>query len=222
MQSDFNARQMSLTAYNLYKGNEILAELMPIERQNDHQILFANGSQMLFVTANSAVLRSMPLNFAHLSEVRDYDDLGETLASIKVAPEGTLLLESTAGGEDDFYHIWNDAESAFRKVRYRGHDIDKGTGDLARITTTPAATVVAQAVDGAGRTAPGMSCITVVVDSDKRSVDRVIASIEKSAARVSSSILIICGIVLFIMMGGFFGTTMELQSGIKNSAQGAR
>jgi acetolactate synthase-1/3 small subunit len=31
----------------------------------------------------------------------------------------------------------------------------------------------------AGRTAPGMSCITVVVDSDKRSVDRVIASISK-------------------------------------------
>lgn len=54
------------------------------------------------------------------------------------------------------------------------------------------------------------------------SIDRVIASIEKSAARVSSSILIICGIVLFIMMGGFFSTTMELQSGIKNSAQGAR
>ena len=54
------------------------------------------------------------------------------------------------------------------------------------------------------------------------SIDRVIASIEKSAARVSSSILIICGIMLFIMMGGFFSTTMELQSGIKNSAQGAR
>lgn len=31
----------------------------------------------------------------------------------------------------------------------------------------------------AGRTAPGISCITVVVDSDKRAVDRVIASISK-------------------------------------------
>ena len=122
MQSDFNARQMSLTAHNLYKGNDVLMELMPIDRQNDHQILFANGSQMLFVTANSPVLRSMPLNFAHLSEVRDYDDLGETLASIKVAPEGTLLLESTAGGEDDFYHIWNDRESAFRKTFFCWRD----------------------------------------------------------------------------------------------------
>jgi len=28
--------------------------------------------------------------------------------------------------------------------------------------------------------------------------------------------------VLFIMMGGFFSTTMELQSGIKASAQGNR
>ncbi len=31
----------------------------------------------------------------------------------------------------------------------------------------------------AGRAAPGISCITVVVDSDKRTVDRVIASISK-------------------------------------------
>lgn len=54
------------------------------------------------------------------------------------------------------------------------------------------------------------------------SIDRVIANINKSAARMSTAILVVCGIVLFIMMGGFFGTTMELQSGIKNSAQGAR
>jgi hypothetical protein len=30
----------------------------------------------------------------------------------------------------------------------------------------------------------------------------------------------LCGIMLFIMMGGFFSTTMELQTGIKNSARG--
>lgn len=54
------------------------------------------------------------------------------------------------------------------------------------------------------------------------SIDRVIASIDKSAARISSAILIFCGIMLFIMMGGFFGTTMELQSGIKNSSQISR
>lgn len=54
------------------------------------------------------------------------------------------------------------------------------------------------------------------------SIDRVIATIEKSAGRMSTGILVICGIVLFIMMAGFFGTTMELQSGIKNSSQSAR
>jgi type II secretory pathway component PulF len=54
------------------------------------------------------------------------------------------------------------------------------------------------------------------------SIDRVISEIEKSAARLSSSILVVCGIVLFIMMGGFFSTTMELQSGIKASAQKGR
>jgi len=54
------------------------------------------------------------------------------------------------------------------------------------------------------------------------SIDRVIAEIHKSAAGMSSAIMIVCGIVLFIMMGGFFSTTMELQSGIKASAQGNR
>jgi type II secretory pathway component PulF len=54
------------------------------------------------------------------------------------------------------------------------------------------------------------------------SIDRVISSIDKSATRMSSTILIFCGIMLFIMMGGFFGTTMELQSGIKNSTQISR
>jgi type II secretory pathway component PulF len=54
------------------------------------------------------------------------------------------------------------------------------------------------------------------------SIDRVIAEIHKSAASMSSAIMIVCGIVLFIMMGGFFSTTMELQSGIKASAQGSR
>jgi type II secretory pathway component PulF len=54
------------------------------------------------------------------------------------------------------------------------------------------------------------------------SIDRVIGSIEKSAKRVSSSILIFCGILLFIMMGGFFSTTMELQSGIRNATHQSR
>lgn len=52
------------------------------------------------------------------------------------------------------------------------------------------------------------------------SIDRVIDQIQKSAARVASMILVVCGILLFIMMGGFFSTTMELQNGIKANAQG--
>jgi type II secretory pathway component PulF len=51
------------------------------------------------------------------------------------------------------------------------------------------------------------------------SVDRIIAEIQKSAARMSSAILMVCGIVLFIMMGGFFSTTLELQNGIKASTR---
>lgn len=51
------------------------------------------------------------------------------------------------------------------------------------------------------------------------SIDRVIAEISKSAGRLSSGIMVACGIVLFIMMGGFFSTTLELQNGIKASAR---
>ena len=54
------------------------------------------------------------------------------------------------------------------------------------------------------------------------SIDRVIAEINKSSARLSSAIMVVCGLVLFIMMGGFFSTTMELQNGIKQTARGGR
>lgn len=54
------------------------------------------------------------------------------------------------------------------------------------------------------------------------SIDKVISEIQKSSGRLSSSIMVVCGIVLFIMMGGFFSTTMELQSGIKATAQRGR
>jgi type II secretory pathway component PulF len=52
------------------------------------------------------------------------------------------------------------------------------------------------------------------------SIDRIIDEINRSAAKVSSAILMLCGIMLFVMMGGFFSTTMELQAGIKNTARG--
>jgi type II secretory pathway component PulF len=51
------------------------------------------------------------------------------------------------------------------------------------------------------------------------SIDRVIVMLEKSASRMSSAIMLVCGIMLFIMMGGFFSTALELQNGIRNSAQ---
>jgi len=46
------------------------------------------------------------------------------------------------------------------------------------------------------------------------SIDRVIRTIEKSAAKLSTAILLFCGVLLLIMMAGFFSTTMELRQGI--------
>lgn len=115
MHSDTNAVLMSDRAEQLYRGNDMLMELMPMAAKNGHRILFANGSQMLFVTANSEVLRGFPVNFAHFSEASDYDDLGKALAAVKVAPGGWLYLESTAGGQDDFHAIWTDPQTDFAK-----------------------------------------------------------------------------------------------------------
>lgn len=46
------------------------------------------------------------------------------------------------------------------------------------------------------------------------SIDRLAASIEASAAKLNAMLLVFCGLILGIMMGGFFSTAMELQSGI--------
>ena len=49
------------------------------------------------------------------------------------------------------------------------------------------------------------------------SIDRLAASIEASAAKLNSGLLVICGLILGLMMAGFFGTAMELQSGISSA-----
>lgn len=116
LHTDANAVLMSDRTENLYLGNSILVDLMGIAQKNAHRILFDNGSQMLFTTANSPFLRSFPVNFAHFSEARDYDDLGATLASLKVASDGQIFIESTAGGEDDFHGIWTDNDTDFAKL----------------------------------------------------------------------------------------------------------
>lgn len=46
------------------------------------------------------------------------------------------------------------------------------------------------------------------------SIDRLATSIEASASKLNSALLVICGLILGLMMGGFFSTAMELQSGI--------
>ena len=46
------------------------------------------------------------------------------------------------------------------------------------------------------------------------SIDRLASLIEASASKLNSALLVICGLILGLMMGGFFATAMELQSGI--------
>ena len=102
----------------LHAGNELLRELMPVVRSRDHKIVFGNGSKILIGTANSEFWRGFPTHFAHLTEAALYDDMGKTLASLgqTVPKNGTLVVESTAFGENDFYHMWNDKRSTYAKT----------------------------------------------------------------------------------------------------------
>jgi hypothetical protein len=52
------------------------------------------------------------------------------------------------------------------------------------------------------------------------SIDRMILRIEKRAKQLNSALMVICGVMLAAMMMAFFSTTMTLQSGIRNPAQG--
>ena len=124
LQSDTNAVLMQDFYLKLYRGNALLGDQMPIEAENGHQIKFANGSQILFNTANSEVLRSMPFNFVHGTECSIYDDLGVFLASVKVASEGWTVLETTANGDGDFYQMWIDKFTEFVRffLCWRDHE----------------------------------------------------------------------------------------------------
>lgn len=110
MHTDANAVLISKKVAGLYRGNPVLVDLMPLKAESGHQLEFQNGSQIIFTTANGNTLRSMPINFAHFSEARDYDSLSDTLASLKLAPTGQILIETTAGGEDDFHQLWVDSD----------------------------------------------------------------------------------------------------------------
>jgi hypothetical protein len=52
------------------------------------------------------------------------------------------------------------------------------------------------------------------------SIDRLAASVEASAGKINTILMVICGLILALMMGGFFATAMELQSGIATQSGG--
>jgi len=51
------------------------------------------------------------------------------------------------------------------------------------------------------------------------SIDRLSASIVATASKLNTALLLVCGIILGIMMAGFFATAMELQSGITSAGR---
>ena len=54
------------------------------------------------------------------------------------------------------------------------------------------------------------------------SIDQLTRTIERSAAKLNSVLMVVCGLILAFMMAGFFATAMELQTGIqKMSTRGA-
>lgn len=112
-----SAMQISDFYRTMYESNTALVEMMPLKRGSKGQraILFANGSKILFGTANSEFWRGFPTHFAHLTEAAMYDNLGKTLASLgqTVPASGTIVIETTANGDNTFREMWDDKGSRY-------------------------------------------------------------------------------------------------------------
>lgn len=102
----------------LYRGNPLLRDLMPITRHREHRIIFENESQIQFGTANSEFWRGSKTHLAICTEAPFYDDLGGTLASLaqSVPASGRIVLEGTANGQNDYYQMWKDPTSRYFKL----------------------------------------------------------------------------------------------------------
>lgn len=113
-----SAMEISSFYRQMHAGNPALVSLMPTISKGAQKIEFANGSSILFGTANSEFWRGFPTHFAHLTEAALYDNLGATLASLgqTVPSTGKMVLETTANGENDFYQMWIDPLSRWVKV----------------------------------------------------------------------------------------------------------
>lgn len=113
-----SAMEISSFYRQMHAGNPALVSLMPTVSKGAQKIEFSNGSSILFGTANSEFWRGFPTHFAHLTEAALYDNLGATLASLgqTVPSTGKMVLETTANGENDFYQMWVDPISRWKKV----------------------------------------------------------------------------------------------------------
>lgn len=82
---------------------------------NRTELSFVNGSQIICCSCGyKDVARGTTLRFAHLSEVALMGDTFEAqLTALKpaLAPDSTMVLESTAKGLNHFSEIWNKATS---------------------------------------------------------------------------------------------------------------
>lgn len=117
-QADVTAKEICKFYVKLYRGNPVLAHVMPFARDpSEHAILFRNGSQIVFGTANSSAWRGQPTHILHLTEASDYDDLGEALAGAgeAVSAKSQLIIESTGQAENDFCDMWRDTRSPYHK-----------------------------------------------------------------------------------------------------------
>ncbi|MBM4344912.1 MAG: hypothetical protein FJ100_16210 [Deltaproteobacteria bacterium] len=116
--NDQSAVEVGRFCEQLYRGNVLLQQFLPIERHREHRIRFHNDAQIKFGTANSEFWRGSKTHLALCTEAAMYDDLGGTLASLgqSVPASGRIILETTANGENDYYHMWTDPTSRYHKL----------------------------------------------------------------------------------------------------------
>lgn len=89
--------------------------LFKAHRTSVNSIAWGNKSAVKAGTANTQFWRGQTFQAAHLTECAYYDDLPEVLSSLAhaVSDEGSISLETTANGHDQWYDFYKDGDNGY-------------------------------------------------------------------------------------------------------------
>lgn len=94
--------------------SELKEQLPALVKETDEVLEWKNGSRIhLFTQGGGEVGRGLSFHCLHLTEFGKYSDPATTFAAIlpALAPDGELVIESTPGGFNTYYELWQEAKA---------------------------------------------------------------------------------------------------------------